>query len=641
MSPPGARAQVLYGALFVVALPALLVTWARSTRGIVRLPVPFAPALGLSLSVAGLALLALGMLALRLHGQGWPLNIAPPRRHVSRGVYALTPHPIYTGACLLSVGVSAVAGSSSGTWLVSPALALCCAALVLGFERHDLQARFGDEAARIAILPADDPAPRQLREIVSVYLHVLVPWFLLYEAVIGIGVPPDAVSAFLPLEHRWPVWEWTEALYGSCYVVAGLAPLVAGSSKSLRRFAVRGLLAMAVAFPLFLLLPLVAEPRAFVPEGPLGRLLAFERAHDAPVAAFPSFHVIWAWLAADVFAERWPRLRAVSRAWALLVAASCVTTGMHALIDVVGGLLVIALVDRRRAVWSVVRRGAERVANSWREWRAGRVRVISHGLYAGAAGFVGAAVGLIFAGAENAAALMLAGVGGLAAAGLWAQLVEGSSALLRPFGYYGGLIGVALGALLAPRVGGDGWAVLAALSLGAPWVQAVGRLRCLVQGCCHGRPGADVVGIRYLHPRSRVTRLTGWAGIPLHPTPVYSILWNLMTGLALARLWTLGAPPPLVTGSYLILNGAGRFVEEAYRGEPQTPIIGGLRLYQWMATAGVVLGALVTTLPSGALPPHATVHWWYAGLAGAFGVANFLAMGVDVPDSSRRFSRLA
>ena len=30
-----------------------------------------------------------------------------------------------------------------------------------------------------------------------------------------------------------------------------------------------------------------------------------------------------------------------------------------------------------------------------------------------------------------------------------------------------------------------------------------------------------------------------------------------------------------------------------------------------------------------------------AGLAGAFGVANFLAMGVDVPDSSRRFSRLA
>jgi len=71
MSPPGARAQMLYGALFVVALPALPVAWARFTRGIVHLPVPFAPALGLSLSVAGFALLALGMLALRLHGQGW------------------------------------------------------------------------------------------------------------------------------------------------------------------------------------------------------------------------------------------------------------------------------------------------------------------------------------------------------------------------------------------------------------------------------------------------------------------------------------------------------------------------------------------------------------------------------------------
>ena len=123
-------------------------------------------------------------------------------------------------------------------------------------------------------------------------------------------------------------------------------------------------------------------------------------------------------------------------------------------------------------------------------------------------------------------------------------------------------------------------------------MQAIGRLRCLVQGCCHGREAAPKVGIRYTHPRSRVTRLSPLGGVPVHPTPVYSMLANLVIGPILVRLWMLRAPLAFVVGMYFLLSGLARFVEEHYRGEPQTPSYGGLRVYQWLAIAWGVAGAV-------------------------------------------------
>jgi membrane protein YdbS with pleckstrin-like domain len=92
---------------------------------------------------------------------------------------------------------------------------------------------------------------------------------------------------------------------------------------------------------------------------------------------------------------------------------------------------------------------------------------------------------------------------------------------------------------------------------------------------------------------------------------------------------------------YLILNGLGRFVEEAYRGEPQTPIVWGLRLYQWTAIASVVLGAVLTTLTTDAVIPEPRWSWHAVAAAVVFGLITTVAVGVDVPDSNKRFSRLA
>jgi hypothetical protein len=246
----------------------------------------------------------------------------------------------------------------------------------------------------------------------------------------------------------------------------------------------------------------------------------------------------------------------------------------------------------------------------------------------------------VAAGPGHTAAIMVAAACSLVGAALWAQYVEGSPQLLRPYGYYGGVIGCVAGSLAAPLFGTGVWTLLAAYCLSGPWVQSLGRLRCLVQGCCHGRPARKEVGIRYRHPRSRVCRLTEWRGAPLHPTPLYSILWNALSAVVLWRLWSLGAPLTLIAGMYLILNGLGRFVEEAYRGEPQTPVYAGLRFYQWLAAASVLAGVAVTMAQSGPAPPL-RLRWDALAPAAAFGLAAAFALGVDFPNSNRRFSRLA
>jgi hypothetical protein len=622
-------------------LPCLLAAWAAATAGSVPVE-PGAPQfLGVPVALAGAVFMLAGIAALYVHGHGLPMNAYPPSQYVNRGIYRYFAHPIYMGFSLLVMGVAVAARSGSGFWLVAPVVMLGSTALVLGYERHDLRARFGLQVTppRFHLAPDEESAPSGFERL-SCYFLVLLPWVAIYEIIASLEVLKDAAPAYLPFEARLPVWAWTEPVYASTYLVASLAPLAARSRADLRRYELAGLLSMALVFPLFLAIPLAAPPRPFLPEGPLGAVLMWERSIDIPAEAFPSFHVIWALLSARVFAARTPRWRWLWRAWALAVVLCCVTTGMHAVVDVLAGFAMALLALRATGVWEAVRNAAERVAGSWCECRFGAVRLINHGLWGGASAFAAVFISGELAGSGHQAAILVAALVALVTSALWAQWIEGSPQLSRPFGYFGGVTGVALGALLAPLAGTSPWLVLACYSVAGPVAQSIGRLRCLVQGCCHGRPAPPGLGIRYAHPRSRVCRLTEWKGIPLHPTPLYSMAWNGFVGLAMLRLWSLAAPLSLIAGLYLILTGIGRFAEEAYRGEPQTPVFRGLRLYQWISAAAVLIGILLTSLPSVAAPAFQAT-WKPLWSALGFGMVAGIALGVDLPDSQRRFSRLA
>jgi hypothetical protein len=72
---------------------------------------------------------------------------------------------------------------------------------------------------------------------------------------------------------------------------------------------------------------------------------------------------------------------------------------------------------------------------------------------------------------------------------------------------FGGLIGAAIGLAVAGLWGGNAWLSAGALSVAAPFVQVIGRLRGLVQGCCHGRECDGGRGIVVRQERSRVVYL--------------------------------------------------------------------------------------------------------------------------------------
>jgi protein-S-isoprenylcysteine O-methyltransferase Ste14 len=633
--------KLLNVVVFGAALPSILMLWAlRLDDKLGALPRVRSGPAGLAFAVLGAVLVLRAMWDLWRHGGGLPMSAYPPPRFVAAGIYRWLPHPIYAGFGLVVLGAMLALGSRAGVWIVTPVVWLAMVAQVVGFERIGLQQRFG--AARPApwlALPPNVAAAPGAGQRLATLLLAFGPWLLGYEGCALLGAPAAAFDTMMPFEHGWPVWEWTAVFYLGAYAWTLSAPFAATTQSALRHFAGTALWGTGLILWCFLVFPLVAGPRPIDPSSTLGHWLRLDRSFDTPACALPSFHVFWAFAAAGLWATRLGTR--ASRLVAVLIAVSCLTTGVHSLADVVTGWIAYLGASNRDAIWAALRRGTERVANSWRDWRLGPVRIINHGAYVGGATLLGLwLIGLLLGPALTPAIVTVA-LCALAGAGLWGQWLEASSQLSRPFGYFGGLFGGCAGMILVQFWRGEGWQVAGGYAVAASLIQGVGRLRCLVQGCCHGRPADAWLGIRYAQPLSRVCKLARLGGVPVHPTPLYSILANALILGLLVRLWFTGADLALVTGAYFILSTCARFMEEGYRGEPQTVRWLGLPIYQWLAIGCLLTGLVLTTLPA----PH--VPAWGGGsiaplsYALPIGLLVWFAMGVDFPESNQRMSRLA
>lgn len=636
--------SILYGLTFVVLLPFFLIIWAHNL-GHLELPkVPNIPMLGEALFAVGSLALISGIWSIMSKGEGLPMNAYPPKRYVRSGIFHWFSHPIYIGFCIGCAGLSIWFGSRAGLWVVTPIVTLSCAALVWGYERADLINRFGDiyfdHKLQLPINSADTP---DFSDYISVIVLVFLPWLVLYEGVASyIGVVEPVWVSTLPFEEDMPVLELAGLPYILTYPIVILVPLFALTKQSLRQFSIAGLVAIALVIPFYLTLPIVAEFRPLEPTTIWGELIILQHSVDNPATAFPAFHVIWTFLAAKLIVDRFKNVKVIIWGAAWIIAISSWLSGMHALLDVAAGALVYIFVSSYDRVWNWIRSQSEKFSNSWREWWLGPVRIINHGIYVGLSGFICVFVTATILGPNQLIATFFICLAGILIAGLWAQVLEGSDRLKRPFGYYGSVLGALIGALVADYWIGLPWLIfLGALCIAAPWVQAIGRLRCLVQGCCHGSPAPPQVGITITEPHSRVCHLAELRGTPIHPTPVYSIIGNLFIGLILFRLMVLSSPVSLIVGIYLILSSLSRFVEESFRGEPQTPVVGGLNVYQWISIGCLITGSIITMIPSGVISTEsaaATPMTWIAALI--FGLITASLMGVDLPNSNKRFTRL-
>lgn len=632
--------KFLYAFFFCAALPALLLAWAGRLDSVVRTGVPDIPLLAGILLCSGALLLLLGMADLLRFGKGLPMNAYPPEKFAARGVYGLLGHPIYIGFVLLCAGYFVHTRSSGGLWVVTPAVALGVFALLYGYELPYLDKTFGaDREKPLLSLPPDSPEPASFRDRAPIFVLLFLPWGLLYLAFEFIGPFRGAVDIRSGFERGLPVLEWTEAVYASVYLFLALTPFLLRKKSELREFLLGGWVLCALGFFAFLTVPFIAQAREFEPRTFWGALIMLERRGDSPATAFPAFHFAWPVLAAFCVGK--------SRGWKLplwlytaAAGASCVTTGPHAIADVAAGGLLGWITIKRGSVWRALLRFSELVAGSWGEVRFGSFRIINHGFWVALGAGLGIALAAGAMGPEHKAAVFGTALAALLGAGIWGQALEGSSVLARPFGYYGGLIGGLAGITALGNYYGNFWALAAAFALAAPWIQLFGRLRCLVQGCCHGAPCPAEYGIRYYHPLSRVLRIAGMKGVPVHPTQLYSMVGNFFIGLLLLRFWSLELPASFIGGAYLVLGSAQRFAEEQYRGEPQTREFGGLKIYQWLCIFFFALGATLTACPAPVLPFFFRLDAAAASLSLLTAATVWFAMGCDWPESNKRFSRL-
>lgn len=198
---------------------------------------------------------------------------------------------------------------------------------------------------------------------ISTYFLAFIPWLFFYETFLFIGAPQDAMITNLPFEEHLPIWEFSEVFYTFAYLFSLSVPFVIKTRRQLRSLITDIWLAIIIVGIIYAAFPMVVQQREFIPHSFLGRLIMFERAHDSEYGALPSCHVIWAFLAAAYFTGSNGRFRWIWYSIAVLISASCITTGAHSILDVAAGFCTFIIIYYRRQIWYYILQKAERLLN--------------------------------------------------------------------------------------------------------------------------------------------------------------------------------------------------------------------------------------------------------------------------------------
>jgi phosphatidylglycerol:prolipoprotein diacylglycerol transferase len=165
--------------------------------------------------------------------------------------------------------------------------------------------------------------------------------------------------------------------------------------------------------------------------------------------------------------------------------------------------------------------------------------------------------------------------------------------------FYGGLIAAVVVALIYLRRHKlPLWTTTDVFAPGIALGHVVGRMGCLLAGCCFGRPTSVPWAVTFRDPAAAVNVGTP-LGIPLHPTQLYEAAAELLI-LAFLLLWERrGRPFPGRTfWSYMLLYGVSRFIIEFYRGDPRGMVFDALSTSQFVSVILVPLSIVMLVLLS-------------------------------------------
>ncbi len=127
------------------------------------------------------------------------------------------------------------------------------------------------------------------------------------------------------------------------------------------------------------------------------------------------------------------------------------------------------------------------------------------------------------------------------------------------------------------------WATCDAFAPGIALGQAVGRVGCLMAGCCYGRPTELPWGITFANPLA-ASNVGTPLGVSLHPTQLYEsgAALIILALLLVAERRGLGFPGRTFW-SYLLLYSMARFGIEFFRGDPRGVVFDLLSTSQFVS----------------------------------------------------------
>jgi phosphatidylglycerol:prolipoprotein diacylglycerol transferase len=141
--------------------------------------------------------------------------------------------------------------------------------------------------------------------------------------------------------------------------------------------------------------------------------------------------------------------------------------------------------------------------------------------------------------------------------------------------FYGGLLaalGVAI--FLVRRYQLRIWTTADLFAPGIALGHVVGRLGCLMAGCCYGTPTTMPWAITFTNPLA-ASNVGTPLGIPLHPTQLYDAGAELLILIVLLLTERRGKGFEGRTfWLYMLLYGISRFVVEFYRGDDRGTVMG-------------------------------------------------------------------
>jgi phosphatidylglycerol:prolipoprotein diacylglycerol transferase len=120
----------------------------------------------------------------------------------------------------------------------------------------------------------------------------------------------------------------------------------------------------------------------------------------------------------------------------------------------------------------------------------------------------------------------------------------------------------------------------------------IGRLGCLAEGCCHGRPTMMPWGVVFRDPTSSVSQ--EFLGVALHPTQLYEAVGEIAIGAfllkqVLPRLRCGELKAGTAFYGYILFYSLLRFIVEFFRGDDRGVLLcPALSPSQWVSLVGLL-----------------------------------------------------